>query len=299
MKDWKYIGKKVLFLPLGLTAFLAAAAAAMLFLLFVNDLEECWYAYAVYVVAFYALAVTIAAGVKTVPEYCRAVKGELYQNKYTKRYLTDVPYKTRVNLYASLFGNLLYVAYHAAAAVRYRTHWFAIFAVYYAIMAVMRFLLVRYLGKNRVGDSRVKEWKRSRVCACLLLTVNITLSGVVLMMVYYGRGFEYRGYLIYVMAAYTFYITGTAVRDLIRYQRYHSPVMSVSKIIKLASALFSMLFLETAMFAQFGGETAEKTKKMMIMATGAGICVAVVGMSAFMILRSTKEIKAYGSKKKE
>lgn len=32
-------------------------------------------------------------------------------------------------------------------------------------------------------------------------------------------------------------------------------VMTVSKIIKLTSSLFSMLFLETAMFFRFGGET--------------------------------------------
>ncbi len=299
MKDWKRIGEKILFLPLGLVLLFVAAAAAMLILLFGNGLEECWYAYAVYVFAFYTLMVITAACVRTVPKSYRSIKEKLYQNAYTKRYLTEIPYKTKVNLHASLCGNLFYVAYNAAAAVRYQTHWFAIFAIYYGIMAIMRFLLVRYLGKNQVGDSRLGELKRSRVCACLLLTVNLTLSGVVLMMIYYGRGFHYRGYLIYIMAAYTFYITGTAIRDLIKYRKYKSPVMSVSKIVKLASSLFSMLFLETAMFAQFGGETSEETEKIMIMMTGAGICAIVVAMSIYMITRSTKEIRVYGNREKE
>ena len=48
----------------------------------------------------------------------------------------------------------------------------------------------------------------------------------------------------------------------------------------MASALFSMLFLETAMFAQF-----------VIILTGAGISVAVVTMAIYMIVQTTREIK--------
>ena len=67
--------------------------------------------------------------------------------------------------------------------------------------------------------------------------------------------------------------------------------MSITKVIKMASALFSMLFLETAMFAQFGADTSPETKQIMIMATGAGICIAVVGMAGYMIVQTSKEIR--------
>ena len=67
--------------------------------------------------------------------------------------------------------------------------------------------------------------------------------------------------------------------------------MSITKVIKMASALFSMLFLETAMFAQFGGETPAETKRIMIMITGAGISIAVVVMAIYMIMQTSKEIK--------
>lgn len=67
--------------------------------------------------------------------------------------------------------------------------------------------------------------------------------------------------------------------------------MSISKVINLAAALFSMLFLETAMFAQFGGEMSARNKQLMIMMTGAGISAIVVGMSLYMIDRTTREIR--------
>jgi len=67
--------------------------------------------------------------------------------------------------------------------------------------------------------------------------------------------------------------------------------MSVSKIIKFAQALVSMLFLETAMFAQFGGEMAPEYQRLMIMLTGGGIAMIVVAMAVYVIVRNTKEIQ--------
>lgn len=290
MKNWKSICKKFLFLPIWLIIILVTMSALALVTVFVKEWESAPIAYVVYVVSFYTLTVVCLACWKTVPEYYKKIKSEVYSNKYANRYFTDVTFKTHVNLYRSLVINLIYVTVNAVSAIIYRTCWFGIFAVYYAIMAIMRFLLVRYVGKIHIGTSRLGELKRSRLCAYILLTVNLALSGVVLMMVYFNRGFRYHGFLIYVMAMYTFYITTAAIIDIIKFRKYHSPVMSISKIIKLAAALFSMLFLETAMFSQFGGDTSLELQRIMIMATGAGISVIVVTMSVYVIVRTTKEI---------
>ena len=291
MKDWKTIGKKFLFLPLWLIMILTVISTVALVFIFTKGWENVWIAYVVYIVSFYTLTVVCLACWKTIPRYYKRMKGKLYDNKYANRYLTDVAFKTHITLYRSLFINLIYVVVNAVSAILYNTHWFAIFAVYYAIMAIMRFLLVRYVGKNQIGTSRLGELKRSRLCAYILMTVNLALSGAVLMMVYYNRGFEYQGFLIYVMAMYTFYITAMAIKDMVKYRKYQSPVMSMSKIIQMASALFSMLFLETAMFSQFGADTSKELQRNMIMATGAGISVIVVTMAVYMIVRSTQEIR--------
>lgn len=308
MKDWKSLCKKLLFVPLWLVMLLTIVSAAGLTFVFavlyaeqpvwqmdipVKGVAADLLAYVVYAVSFYTVVVWSIACFTSIPAYYKKIKSRVYDNAYANRYLTDAAYKTHITLYTSLAVNLLYVATNAVSAVVYDTCWFAIFAIYYAIMAVMRFVLVRYIGKNQLGESYLKELKRARACAYILLTVNLILSGVVLMMVYYDRGFTYQGFLIYVMAMYTFYTTITAIVDVIRFRKYHSPVMSVSKIIKLASCLFSMLFLETAMFAQFGQDTPEYAKRIMLMATGAGISVVVVAMSVYMIVRANKTIREY------
>lgn len=290
MEKWKSICKKFLFPPLWLIIILTMSSIIALVSVFVKGWDTNPIAYVIYAVSFYTLTIICIACYKTILGYYKDIKEKVYENKYANRYLTDAAYKTHINLYTSLGINLLYIATNVVSAVIYNTYWFAIFAIYYGIMAVMRFLLVRYIEKNHIGESRLGELKRSRACAYILMTVNLTLSGVVLMMVYYNRGFQYQGFLIYVMAMYTFYTTVTAIIDLIKYRKYRSPIMFISKIIKLASSLFSMLFLETAMFSQFGQNTSAETKQIMIMATGAGICVVVVGMSVYMIVRSSNEI---------
>ena len=290
--DWTKLGTKLLFPPLWAMLILAAISMVSLVLVFVKGWDTLWFAYVIYVLAFYTLSVICIACYKTFPGYYKTAKTKLYDNKYANRYLTDVEYKTHITLYCSLIINLIYVALNAVSAIIYSTSWFALFALYYWIMAVMRFLLVRYVSKNKIGVSRLNELKRSRLCAYILMTVNLALSGAVLMMVYHHRGFDYQGFLIYVMALYTFYTTTTAIIDLVKYRKYNSPVMSVSKIIKLAAALVSMLSLETAMFSQFGGDMAPGNQQLMIMLTGAGISIIVVTMAIYTIVRSTKEIRA-------
>jgi hypothetical protein len=291
MRDWKEIGKKLLFPPIWLILLLTIISTITLVMIFVKGWEMHPVAYICYVVAFYTLTVVCIICWKDLPGYYHRVKDKLHANKYVHRYLTDVEYKIKMLLYGSLGINLIYVAINAISAIVYKTYWFGIFAIYYGIIAIMRFLLVRYVRKNPIGGNYLGELKRARLCAGILLTVNLALSGAVLMMVYLDRGFQYQGILIYVIAMYTFYITTTAIIDMVKYRKYKSPVMSITKVIKMASALFSMLFLETAMFAQFGADTSQEVKRIMIMATGAAISVIVISMVVYMIVKTTKEIK--------
>lgn len=278
-------------LPLWLVILMVIVSASALVFVFVNDMDSHPIAYFVYVLSFYTLIVMVFDFVCVLPSHYRKVKRVIYDNKYSGRYMTDVAFKNHVLLYCSLTVNLLYVAVNLISGIIYNSIWFMILAGYYVILSVMRFLLVRYYRSNTIGQSRVAELKRSRLCAIILLFVNIYLSCGVLMMLYQNKGFEYNGILIYIMAVYTFYVTISAIRNCIKYKKYQSPVMSTSKVISLAAALVSMLSLETAMLAQFGSDMDEFSRKLFIALTGAGISVIVIAMSVYMIARASSEIK--------
>ena len=292
MRDWKETCRRLLSPPVWLMIVLILVSAASLVAVFLNGWEESILAYVVYVVSFYTLTVTVIYCAGVLPSGYKTVKGKLYGTRFGYRYMTDVAFKTHVSLSRSLGMNLLYVAVNLLSGLLYRSVWFLILAGYYAILSVMRFLLVRFVDRVGIGKERLGELRRSRVCAWILLLVNVTLSCAVVMMMYQGRGSEYAGVLIYVMALYTFYITVSAVMDLFKYRKYESPVMSASKIISLTAALVSMLNLETAMLSAFGAEEMSvAAQRTMIAATGAGVSVVVIVLAVLTIVRTSREIR--------
>ena len=297
--NWKKIGKELLFPPVWLMIVLTIVSAAALVTVFVNGWETAVVAYIVYVFSFYTLCVISIFLFKVLPKKYHTVRQKIYENPFGNRYMTDQAFRTKVSLYIALGINLLYVVLQGAQWYLFQSWWFVVLAAYYAILSVMRFLLLRYILKNQIGSSILKEWRRSRVCAAILMLVNLCLSGAVLLILYQDKGYDYPGILIYVMALYTFYSTINAIVQTIKYHKLGSPVMSTAKVIALSAALVSMLNLETAMFSQFGGEMSVENQRLMIILTGAGISVAVNVMSAVLIVKSTNAIRSHKDGKQE
>lgn len=295
--DWKRIGKKLLFPPAWLMVILTLVSAAGLAAVFLNGWDMSPIAYILYAVAFYTLCVVCAFCTVVLPKRQKQIREKIIANPLGNRYLTDRVFRTKVSLHLSLVVNLLYVAVNVLSWYLYRSWWFVCLAVYYVILSVMRFLLVRYVRLNTIGDNRCGELRAAISCSVILLTLNFFLSGAVLMILYQDKGFEYHGVLIYVMALFTFYQTTAAIIDLIKYRKLGSPVMSTAKIISLAAALVSMLNLETAMFAEFGATMTKADQRLMIVLTGAGVAVTVITMSVVTIVRCMKEMKEERSNK--
>ena len=190
---WKKLGSKLLFPPIWLMALLIPASAVLLVTVFVKGWEQHLIAYFVYVLAFYTLSVVTLFCINVLPKQYNTFKEKIYDNPLGNRYMTDRVFRTRVSLYLSLCVNLLYVAINIWSWHFSRSWWFVVLAAYYVIMSVMRFLLVRYVKNNTIGTSILEEWKRSRICAYILLLVNLSLSGAVLMILFENRGYELEG----------------------------------------------------------------------------------------------------------
>ena len=288
---WKKIGKKLLFPPVWLMAILVIICAAALPLIFINGMEQTIPAYIAYGLAFYTLSVVCLSCILVLPKQYHTIKKSIYSNPLGNRFMTDRVFRVKLSLSASLAASMLYAVVHIGSWYLLRSWWFVVLAAYYAIMAVMRFLLGRYVRIQKIGTNVSGEWKRSRICACILLLINLSLSGAVLMILYRDRGYDYPGMMIYVMALYTFYAFIHAIVDIVKYRKLGSPVMSTAKIVSLSGALVSMLNLETAMFAQFGTEMTPQSQHLFIILTGAGISITVVTLSVILIVKATKAIR--------
>ena len=289
--DWKKIGKKLLFPPPWLLILLTIASAVALTFVFVKGMEQSAPAYLVYVLSFYTLSTVSIFCALVLPKQYKEIKQKIYDHPLGNRFMTDRVFRTNISLRVSFTINALYASLNVWSWHMLRSYWFLVLAVYYVIMAVMRYLLVQYVRIQRIGTSVLGEWKRSKICAYILLLINLSLSGAVLMILYQSKGYDYPGIMIYVMALYTFYATIHAIVDIVKYRKLGSPVMSTAKIVSLSGALVSMLNLETAMFAQFGVDMSPENQRIFIILTGAGVSITVVTLSVILIVNANKEIR--------
>ena len=291
MNKFRQLGRRVLFPHILIIVSFAIISAAGLVYIFLNHLEASWMAYVLYGFSAYSLIILVIFLSMVLPKQYKFIRKKIMDNPWGNRYLTDAAFRTHVSLYLSLGINVLYAGLNIFSYFMNQSKWFLVLTIYYIILSVMRFLLVRYAQFHGIGKDHLGELKRARLCSIILLNLNFVLSGSVLMILYQNKGYEYPGILIYAMAAYTFYTTIFAIINLVKYRKYKSPVMTASKIISLSSALVSMLSLETAMFSQFGQGMSQEGQRLMIELTGAGISVAVIGMSAYMIIRTSQELE--------
>lgn len=287
MEKWKQIFNKLLFPGTAVIILGVPAAAALLYYTFAYAHENDPIAYAAYFFSAYITVIACAA----VPPLAKDVSALVHRNRYLHRYLTDIPFRTHISLYLSLGINASYAVLKLLLGMYYHSVWFGTFGVYYSLLAIMRFLLLRHARQHALGKDMVAELKKYRLCGMIFIPMNIAMSGAVVLILKYNKGFEYTGYLIYVVAMYAFYAMSAAIVNLIKYRKYRSPVMSASKMIRLASALVSILSLETAMLSQFGDSNNLFFQQVMTASTGAGICIIMLGIAVYMMTHATKQLK--------
>ena len=252
-------------------------------------------AYLAYLLSAYALIITVTGINDVVKAIRNGIAGlplvkRLRNTSWGNRLLGDVVFRSEISLHGSLLINILYVGFNLFSGIRYSSLWFIALAFYYALLSVMRAVLVLYVHRRPVGEDITSEFKRYRACGIILLLMNQALAGIVVCMVTENRGFSYPGLMIYVMAMYAFYITIVAAVNVVKFRRRGSPLLSAAKVISLTAALASMLSLETAMLAQFGGENVV-FRRLMLGISGGAVCTIVLTMAIYMIARSTRQLK--------
>lgn len=291
MDKWKIFFRKLLFPPVVLTILLTLISAIGLFYVFFHELDEHPVAYVVYLLSFYTLCV-VSAGV---PAVFRKSKRLVYSNRYAARYLTESDLRMRTSLYRGLVFNLFYAVMKLLASVYFHSIWLGAVSLYYMVLGICDFLLVRSERQSRRIQSETERlfhgWKSFRRSGWLLLAVNLAITGMVVQMIWQNKAYSYPGYLIYVMAAYTFYRITSVMIKTFRAGRMSDPVTAAVNRLDLCVALMSLFALQTAMFTSFGGEMSMDTQRLMNALTGGFVCLAVVCVAVFMIFYSHRIIR--------
>lgn len=211
-----------------------------------------------------------------------AILHALHRGPVAHRVLAD----GRCRMACSFAFHVVYAAWEIGCGAYYRSFWFVTLGCYYILLATLRLLLLR-----TATGSREAGWRRYRACGGCLLLMDLILAGLVILVVTDShRASAYAGYLVYAMAAYTFYKVTAAIVQLGKHRRSGDPVQAAVRAIGFASALVSLLSLEIAMVLRFGGGSAFLHR--MTIALGCGVCATISLLSARMLVTARKRLSA-------
>lgn len=287
--DWKRVGKALLFPHIAIMIILIPIATVFLVYSMVFLGTESVTAIISYVLAAYTLTVWCFK----IPYLIHFFKTFKEENRYVRRWQEDTRLRVNVSLYGTLIWNTAYAVFQLGLGFWHHTFWFYSLAGYYIALAVMRFFLVRHTRRHKPGEKMREELIKYRTCGWVFLLMNLTLSVMVFFMVYWNRTFHHHEITTIALAAYTFIAFTMAIINMVKYRKYNSPVYSASKAISLASACVSMLTLESTMLTTFGDGTMDTlTRKILLGATGGVISIFIIVMAIYMIVQSSKKLKA-------
>ena len=287
---WKKLGKALLFPPLAIMTLLIPLATVLLVGSMVFIGTKSAISYISYMLATYTLTVWC---MKT-PHLIRFFKAFKEQNKYARKWLEDTRLRVNVSLYGSLAWNALYGVFQLWLGFYHHTFWFYSLGAYYICLGIMRYFLLLHTRKYAPGERMQSELIKYRACGWIFLVMNLALTLIIFFMIYWNRTFIHHMITAIAMAAYTFTTFTVAIVNTVKYRKYNSPVFSASKAISLASAMVSMLTLESTMLTAFGdGTMTALEQKWMLGATGGVISLVVVVMAIYMIRSSSKKLKEY------
>ncbi|MBE5736060.1 MAG: hypothetical protein E7356_01700 [Clostridiales bacterium] len=284
---WKTIGVCLLYPHLAVIICLLPIATVLLVLSLIYLGTESVLAILSYLLAFYVLLV-ICFRIPRIVAFFKKVK---HENKYVKRWFSDVHLRVNVSLYGTLIWNVIFATFQLGLGIYHKSFWFYSMFAYYVILGVMRFFLLKHTRKYKANEEAESEIKKSILCGYLLIAINLALALIVFFMVYWNRTFHHHMITTIAIAAYTFFTFTFAIINLVRYKKYKSPVYSSAKTISLIAGAVSMLTLETTMLTTFGTTEGPLFNQIMLTLTGVAVIAFAITMAIIMIVKGHKKLK--------
>lgn len=299
MNRWKNFIKRVLNPQTWIVLLLIPISIVLLVLGLSDRFHGTALAYISYLISSYTLTVSVWG----FPKLIRFVTNEFWDIPLIQKInahplghllLNDITFRETASIYQGFVINTFYAIFRGITAYLYHSVWFMAVAIYYLLLGMIRLVLVlhvRWLKQyQNIKDRIMFEFKGYRMCGFFMLLLNTGMSGMVILMVSKNLYYKYPGYVIYVSALYTFYTAITATINIFKFRKLKSPILSASKAITFTGAMMSVMTLQTAMIAQFGGDDSVFRQTANTI-TGAFVCIGSVVIAFYMIYRGTYHIK--------
>ena len=188
----------------------------------------------------------------------------------------------------SLMLNVAYAVYNGVLGLFYSSVWFMILCVYYALLAVMRYMTVSYEKKQDKGLQVVSEVYVMRFTGMMFIVMSVVLMLIELYSMIHNTARQYAKLVIASIALYTLIKLVRAIVNLVKVQKHRSPLLSAIRNISLADAGVSAVTLIRSLSVYISWLT-ENQKLVVSTFSGVVVYLTTLVMGVAMLLRHTDE----------
>ncbi len=224
----------------------------------------------------------------------QALIQKIERTKIGKRLIQEQRFRAVFFAAIGLLVNILYAFYHGALGVVNQSLWFIAMFAYYVILSSMRISAVLCEWKNKSSACKDTEYFVAKLCGGLLVLLSAVLAGVVYISLSQNVAVKHHEIAMITIATYTFYkITATVIKA-IKQRKNAAPLLIVIRTIGYAEVAASILTLQRSMLVSFGSMNHTDIGLMNAL-TGIAVCLFILLLGVFLILRISKERKkSYG-----
>ncbi len=182
----------------------------------------------------------------------------------------------KISLFSLLF-NAVFSAYHVVFGVITQSWWLFTVGVYYLILSIVRFAVLREKKTDRFTTKFV---------GVMLMLLTLPLAGTVILAVVRDRGHKFHMIVMIAMAAYAFTRITLATVNLVKSRHIPSAKIVTLRNISFADAFVSIFALQRSMLVSFEGMS-EGEIRIMNAVLGSAVCVLVF-LLGFHLVRKPK-----------
>ena len=172
--------------------------------------------------------------------------------------------------------NIAFAAYHGVIGLMLHSWWFLTLGVYYVILSVMRFAVLRMLHEQTYGPF-IRHFT-----GVMLMVLALCLAGTVILCAVKDRGVRHHEIVMITIALHAFVKVTLGMINLVKAFRQGTSAWLCLRNISLADALVSICSLQRSMLASFGGMT-HKDAALMNVLTGFGVFIIVFILGLILI----------------
>lgn len=249
-----------------------------------------------YISAVYSLIIIFCA----MPSLIRETKKQRRESKKKEETTSaDLQLRTTFFLYGTFFYNAAYGSFQLFLALSHNSIWYYSIAAYYTLLAIMRFSLIRYSNSHVAGEDMFEELQRFRFCGRMLLFLTAALAAVTFYRTVDNSEILHSGATSVALAIFTVCSFAFSIINVVRYKKFNSPLLYAAKLISFASALASMLSLETAIIGHFADKLSDAAYRAINSANSFIVLTVIAYIGLFMLTKGNEGLKKLSLEKSD